>query len=45
VVGVLQIELTISPTDSLKAKRIVLRSFKYRVRKNFNVSVAEAGRE
>jgi uncharacterized protein YlxP (DUF503 family) len=41
VVGVLQIELTIPSADSLKAKRMVLRSLKDRIRRNFNVSVAE----
>lgn len=41
VVGVLQIELTIPSADSLKAKRMVLRSLKDRVRRNFNVSIAE----
>ncbi len=41
VVGLLQVELTIPSADSLKAKRIVLRSVKDRIRKNFNVSIAE----
>jgi uncharacterized protein len=41
VVGVLQVELTIPSADSLKAKRMVLRSLKDRVRRNFNVSIAE----
>jgi len=41
VVGVLQVELSIPGADSLKAKRMVLRSVKDRIRKNFNVSVAE----
>lgn len=41
VVGLLQVELTIPSADSLKAKRMVLRSVKDRVRKNFNVSIAE----
>jgi uncharacterized protein YlxP (DUF503 family) len=41
VVGLLQVELTIPSADSLKAKRMVLRSLKDRVRKNFNVSIAE----
>ncbi len=41
VVGVLQVELTIPSADSLKAKRQVLRSLKDRIRRNFNVSVAE----
>jgi uncharacterized protein len=41
VVGVLQVELTIPSADSLKAKRMVIRSLKDRIRRNFNVSVAE----
>ena len=41
VVGLLQVELTIPSADSLKAKRMVLRSLKDRIRKNFNVSIAE----
>ncbi|MGD0060485.1 MAG: DUF503 domain-containing protein [Verrucomicrobiia bacterium] len=39
--GLLQVELTIPSADSLKAKRMVLRSIKDRIRKNFNVSIAE----
>jgi uncharacterized protein YlxP (DUF503 family) len=41
VVGVLQVELRIPSAGSLKAKRMVLRSLKDRIRRNFNVSVAE----
>ena len=41
VVGTLQVELTIPGVDSLKDKRMVLRSLKDRVRKSFNVSIAE----
>jgi uncharacterized protein YlxP (DUF503 family) len=41
VVGTLQVDLTIPAADSLKAKRMVLRSLKDRLRRNFNVSVAE----
>ena len=41
VVGLLQVELSIPSADSLKAKRMVLRSVKDRVRKHFNVSIAE----
>jgi uncharacterized protein YlxP (DUF503 family) len=40
-VGVLQIELTIPSANSLKDKRQVLRSLKDRIRRSFNVSVAE----
>ncbi|HTS19278.1 MAG TPA: DUF503 domain-containing protein [Verrucomicrobiae bacterium] len=41
VVGILQVELTIPGADSLKAKRMVLRSLKDRIRREFNVSIAE----
>jgi hypothetical protein len=41
VVGVLQIDLSIPGADSLKAKRMVLRSLRDRVRREFNVSIAE----
>jgi uncharacterized protein len=41
VAGVLQIELTIPAADSSKAKRMVIKSLKDRIRRNFNVSVAE----
>ena len=40
-VGVLQIELTIPSANNLKAKRQVLQSLKDRIRRDFNVSVAE----
>ncbi len=43
VVGVLQTELFIPGTVSLKEKRMVLKSLKDRVRKEYNVSVAETG--
>jgi len=43
MVGILQVELTIPGADNLKAKRMVLRSLKDRIRKEFNVSVAEVG--
>jgi len=41
VVGILQVELMIPEADSLKAKRMVLRSLKDRIRREFNVSIAE----
>ena len=41
VVGILQVDLTIPGAQSLKDKRMVLRSLKDRVRRDFNVSVAE----
>jgi Uncharacterized protein conserved in bacteria len=40
-VGVLQVELYIPGSGSLKAKRRVVRSLKDRIRANFNVSVSE----
>ena len=43
VVGILQLELTIPSANSLKDKRQVLRSLKDRIRRSFNVSVAEVG--
>lgn len=41
VIGTLQVDLTIPAADNLKAKRMVLRSLKDRIRRNFNVSIAE----
>jgi uncharacterized protein YlxP (DUF503 family) len=41
VVGVLQVDLSIPGADSLKSKRMVLRSLKDRIRREFNVSIAE----
>lgn len=41
VIGVLELELGIPAADSLKAKRMVIRSLKDRIRRKFNVSVAE----
>ncbi len=41
VIGVLQLELSIPGADSLKAKRMALRSVKDRIRQGFNASVAE----
>lgn len=41
VVGILEVELTIPSADSLKAKRMVIKSLKDRVRQHFNVSIAE----
>lgn len=40
-VGILQIELEILGSDSLKAKRGVVKSLKERLRHRFNVSAAE----
>jgi hypothetical protein len=41
VIGVLQLELGIPGADSLKTKRMAIRSIKDRIRHDFNVSVAE----
>jgi uncharacterized protein len=43
VVGVLRIELLIPGVESLKEKRMVLRSLKDRLKNNFNISVSEVG--
>jgi uncharacterized protein len=40
-VGLLQLELFISESGSLKEKRFVLKSLKTRIRNKFNVSIAE----
>ena len=42
-VGALSIDLHIQSSNSLKSKRMVLRSIKDRIRDKFNVSVAEVG--
>ena len=41
VVGVLRLELRLPESQSLKAKRSVIRSIKARVQQKFNVSIAE----
>ncbi|HRU39636.1 MAG TPA: DUF503 domain-containing protein [Candidatus Goldiibacteriota bacterium] len=41
--GLLQIEIYIPQSGSLKRKRYVLRGLKEKIRSKFNVSVAEAG--
>jgi uncharacterized protein YlxP (DUF503 family) len=41
VIGVLEIDLSIEQAASLKDKRMALRSLKDRIRRSFNVSVAE----
>ncbi|MBI3756554.1 MAG: DUF503 domain-containing protein [Deltaproteobacteria bacterium] len=43
VVGVLQLTLYVSYSQSLKEKRAVLRKIKSRVRNEFNVSISECG--
>jgi uncharacterized protein len=42
-IGVLQIELYMSQSGSLKQKRFILQGLKDRLRKKFNISVIEAG--
>ena len=41
VIGALEVNLLIGGAQSLKDKRMVLRSLKDRIRQKFNVSVAE----
>jgi uncharacterized protein YlxP (DUF503 family) len=41
VVGLLELELRIPQAQSLKEKRMVMRSLRDRIRNKFNVSVAE----
>ena len=41
IVGLLEVHLDVPGAHSLKDKRQVLKSLKDRIRKNFNVSVAE----
>ncbi len=43
IVGVLDIELFIPSSTSLKAKRSVIKSLKDRLTNGFNISVAEVG--
>lgn len=43
-VGLARVELLLAPSDSLKGKRMVVRSVTQRIRNRFsNVAVAEAG--
>jgi uncharacterized protein YlxP (DUF503 family) len=41
VVGLLQLDLHVPESGSLKSKRFVVKSLKDRLRKKFNISVAE----
>lgn len=41
LVGLLSIELHLPEADSLKSKRIILRSLRDRIKNKFNVSIAE----
>ncbi|MBD3368183.1 MAG: DUF503 family protein [Candidatus Eisenbacteria bacterium] len=43
VVGTLQVDMIVSESHSLKARRRVVRSLKDRIRGRFNVSVADVG--
>ena len=43
IVGILDIDLFIPDSNSLKAKRYKIKSIKDRLRNKFNVSVAEVG--
>ncbi len=40
-VGALKVQLEITDSNSLKDKRMVLRSLKERIRRRFNVSISE----
>ncbi|MBZ0264185.1 DUF503 domain-containing protein [bacterium] len=44
-IGLLELELSIPESASLKDKRKVIRSFKDRVRNKLNVSIAEVGQQ
>ena len=41
LIGALQVDLLITESDSLKAKRFVLKSIKTRLRNKFNISISE----
>jgi len=43
LVGLLQVEILIAGSTSLKEKRMVLKSVKDRLRKKFDASIAEVG--
>ena len=43
IIGILQLELMISESHSLKEKRMVLKSLKDRLRQKFNISISEIG--
>ena len=43
IIGILQLELRISESQSLKEKRMVLKSLKDRLRQKFNISISEIG--
>lgn len=43
LIGLLQVEILIPECNSLKDKRSILKRHLYRIRKKYNVSVAETG--
>ncbi|MBN1901802.1 DUF503 domain-containing protein [Candidatus Sumerlaeota bacterium] len=43
IIGLLQVEILIPGSNSLKDKRSVLKRILFHIRKNYNVSVAETG--
>ena len=43
IIGVLTIELHFPEAQSLKAKRMVVKSIKDRLRRKFNIAIAETG--
>jgi uncharacterized protein YlxP (DUF503 family) len=43
VIGILNLKLRLPGNDSLKGKRMILKSLKDRLRNTFNISVAEVG--
>lgn len=45
IVGILTLQLYIADSTSLKQKRMVLHSFKERLRNSFNVAVTQVGDE
>ena len=45
IIGILQLELRISESHSLKEKRMVLKGLKDRLHGRFNVSISEIGHQ
>ena len=45
MIGILKISLFIGESDSLKAKRMVMHSFKKRIRNNFNLAITQVDDE
>ncbi|GBE06784.1 MAG TPA: DUF503 domain-containing protein [Nitrospirae bacterium] len=43
IVGILTLELHLPEANSLKSKRIIIKSLKDRIKNKFNVSIAEVG--